>query len=96
MPRLRRAAMKRRERPQLNAAVWEWLKSGMADTETLSDATRWDIFFLDADEKDADSFWTRIHQAVLDGEIEVSETKMHCQGDPPLLPSGNESDLSRS
>ena len=79
----------------MNKAVWEWLKEGRPAEETLADATRWDIFFLDADEPHKDTFWKRIYRAVLDGEIEVSETKMHCQGDARLLPSRNEFEVSR-
>jgi hypothetical protein len=95
MPRLRRQARQRRERPQLNTAVWEWLKAGRPATETLADTTRWDIFFLDADEPHKETFWKLIYRAVLDGEIELSETKMHCQGDARLLPSRNECGVGR-
>ena len=96
MPRLRRARMNRRERPQLNTAIWKWLKAGRSATENLSDATEWEIFFLESGEKDPDSFWNRVKQAVLDGQIEISETKVHYQDDPLLPPSRNESEASRS
>ena len=73
--------------PQLNTAIW---KAGRSATENLSDATEWEIFFLESGQKNPDSFWKRVQQAVLDSQIEISEKKVHYQGDPLLLQSRND------
>jgi hypothetical protein len=79
MPRLRRAARERRQRPQLAAGVWEWLQG--KPYEQLSIGTKWDLLILPSRRE----YWKRIREAVANGEIEVSEDKIHCVGDEPPL-----------
>jgi hypothetical protein len=95
MPRLRRQARRRRERPQLAIGVWKWLRDSTV-WDSLDDGTKWDTFFLAGGSIDDPKFWKPITRAVEAGEIEVSETKKHCDGDPPLLPSRNEFEVSHS
>jgi hypothetical protein len=95
MPRLRRQARQKRQRQQLAIGVWRWLRDGTA-WESLDDGTKWDTFFLAGGLVDDQKFWEPIIAAVEAGELEISETKQHCQGDPPLLPSRNEREVSRS
>jgi len=88
MPRLRRAALHRRERPQLNEEVWRWLLGHKSNGE-LGEDTKWDIFMLENYplQRDLDAFWNRVRQAVHAGEIEVSPEKVHRMGDPQLVTS---------
>jgi hypothetical protein len=83
MPRMRRAAIERRQRTQLALGVWQWLQG--AAYESLSQGTKWDLLILTTHERDACAFWRRICEAVESGEIEVSLDKVHRAGDEPLL-----------
>ena len=49
--------------------------------DSLDEGTKWDTFFLAGGSIDDPKFWKPIIRAVEAGEIEVSETKQHCQGD---------------
>ena len=82
MPRLRRAARQRRQRPQLAAEVWEWLQG--KPYESLQTGTKWDLLVLPSCDRD----WReRVREAVEAGEIEISADKIHRMGDEPLLPA---------
>jgi hypothetical protein len=50
--------------------------------DSLSIGTKWDLLVLPSGRE----YWNRIREAVANGEIEVSEDKIHCMGDEPLLP----------
>jgi hypothetical protein len=78
----------------LARGVWEWLQGRAYDD--LPDGNKWDIFILEMNEHDLTAFWDRVYAAVEAGELEISETKQHYMGDPPLLPSRNECEVSRS
>jgi hypothetical protein len=80
MPRMRRAALARRERPQLAAEVWEWLQG--KPYESLQTGTKWDLLVLPSHDRD---WCDRVRQAVENGEIELSADKIHRMGDEPLL-----------
>jgi hypothetical protein len=83
MPRLRRSARERRQRPQLALEVWQWLADGKP-YESLQTGTKWDLLVLPSH----DHHWRdRVREAVENGEIEVSADKIHRMGDEPLLPA---------
>ena len=88
MPRLRRQARERRARPELARGVWEWLQGRPYDD--LPDGNKWDLFMLEMHEQDLEAFWDRVYAAVEAGKLAISETKKHCLGDEPLLPSHND------
>jgi hypothetical protein len=81
MPRMRRAALERRQRPQLALGVWQYV-SGQKTYEELPVGTKWDILVLGRGGRE---YWERLREAVENGEIEVSEDKIHCISDEPLL-----------
>jgi hypothetical protein len=83
MPRMRRSAIERRQRPQLALEVWQWLAEGKP-YESLQTGTKWDLLVLPSHDRD----WRdRICEAVEAGEIEISADKIHRMGDEPLLPA---------
>jgi hypothetical protein len=81
MPRMRRAAIERRQRPQLALGVWQYI-TGEKTYEELSVGTKWDLLML----PNGPEYWERVLQAVESGQIEVSEDKIHRIDDEPLLP----------
>ena len=85
MPRLRRAALHRRQRPQLNEQIWLWLQ-GKKSYDELPEANKWDYFVVTRGHfRNESEYWDRVHQAVLNGEIEVSPDKVHYATDAPLV-----------
>ena len=87
MPRLRRAALHRRQRPQLNEQIWLWLQ-GKKSYDELPEANKWDYFVVTRGHfRNESEYWVRVHQAVLNGEIEVSPDKVHYMDDAPLVVS---------
>jgi hypothetical protein len=79
MPRLRRAARERRQRPQLALGVWQVI-SGQKTYEELTERDKWNYLILRGDA----AYWARIREAVADGSIEISAEKDHYANDPPL------------
>jgi hypothetical protein len=86
MPRMRRAAIKRRQKPQLALGVWEWLQG--KPYETLSQGTKWDLLILTTRERDACKFWRRVREAVLSDELEVSPDVLHRAGEAAVIAPG--------
>lgn len=95
MPRLRRAARQRRQKPQLAAEIWEWL-CGRKSYDELAVATKFELLILegpavnqwnppDGPPDRVEQFWERVRQAVEEGKIEVSATKEHFAWDQPLI-----------
>jgi hypothetical protein len=80
MPRLRRAARERRQRPQLALGVWQYI-SGQKTYDKLSVATKWDLLVLPGGRE----YLERLREAVENDELEISEEKIHCMSDAPLL-----------
>lgn len=85
MPRLRRQARAKRERPQLAAGVWEWLE-GKKTYEELPEENKFDLLILTTGVNNEEEFWARITAAVKAAEIEISTDKAHYSADPPLIP----------
>jgi hypothetical protein len=81
MPRLRRRAIDRRQRPQLSLGAWEYL-TRRKDYDDLSISQRWDLLLLPVH----NPVWRdRILAAVEAGDIEVSADKIHLIGDAAVL-----------
>jgi hypothetical protein len=83
MPRMRRTAIEKRQKPQLALGVWEHLNG--KPYEELSVGTKWDLLVLPTCEPNESAFWKRIREAVENGELEVAVDKVHRIGDPPLV-----------
>jgi hypothetical protein len=81
MPRLRRKALERRQRPQLNEEIWQ-LETGRKSYDQLSQLAKWSHLVLPCDRK----YWDGVLEKVEAGEIEVVVDVVHRIGDAPLLP----------
>ena len=81
MPRMRRAALARRERPQMAAEVWAWLQG--KPYESLQTGTKWDLLVLPSHDR---NWRERIREAVAAGQIAIDVDKIHRMSDPPLIP----------
>ena len=92
MPRLRKAARLKRERPKLAPGIWEWL-AGKKTFEELDEMSKVEILVLETPHREIRKFWDRVRQAVLDGDLEVSPDAKHYLGDQ-LLPT-NEKEAVR-
>jgi hypothetical protein len=87
MPRLRRAARQRRERPQIAAGLWEWVRGAKGYNE-LPEENKWDWLILSAPlrgSSDTAEFWKRVRRGVANGTIQVSPDKQHYMSDAPLV-----------
>jgi hypothetical protein len=72
----------------LNEQIWLWLQ-GKKTYDELPEANKWDYFVLTGGHfRNESEYWDRVHQAVLNGEIEVSPEKVHYFDDGPLIVSG--------
>lgn len=81
MPRMRRSARERRQRPRLAVGVWEYI-TGQKSYEELSLGTKWDVLVLGRGGRE---YWDRLREAVENGDLVVSDEKIHRMGDEPLL-----------
>jgi hypothetical protein len=60
--------------------VWQYI-TGEKNYDELAVGTKWDLLVLPGGRE----YWERIREAVENGEVEVSEDKIHRIGDEPLL-----------
>jgi hypothetical protein len=87
MPRLRRVTLQRREKPELNAELYEWV-TGEKTYEELSVPAKWHRMILETGlrtSEDFRKFWSAVRSGVESGAIEISRDKVHKMSDPPLL-----------